>query len=466
MHLMKNIYLRDIYLLRRQNRSRDDTIRTQIRADGGEPLRWAVVRAKYEAGSSFDVEGTVLAGGSSRAAFPTKLLRKKQLPAHDMVVMHIVPTGVRAAVGGSLGDAMPVNMALSRLGALVVTHPNTCNGGPYNPIDPERMFYVEGFTLDEFASGNVLLEPIPANQIGVIIDQGSGDKWAIDLALNQVSALYADCGLHIAGVEITDEPVGGRAVVSRESGAMTGEVKNIETVFRAAEHLIAKGASAIAVFTFVDTPENYWTQYFGGDFPNPVGVVEANISRSLAFRFGLPSAHAPLLTKAEVDFLQSRGIVKNPAAAGDAAVPFYIGSVLRGLQQAPRPVSSRAIYKSEEALHFNSVSALICPASCMGGIPMMRAEDSGIPIIGVRQNKTVLEVSASSLGYYHALEVDSYLGAIGLLMLARGKGDFSSAALKELYRTYEKSLADYGRRACEEVGINPATLLRPIAPVV
>ncbi len=473
MFRLDNVERPDFCILPEPSKSKDEVISAHFRSGilGVHPLRWAVTKARTTLNTSYvDIEGTVVKTDENhRAKFSPALLGKKAVPGGRPRILFIVPTGLRAAVGGFLGDALPAAKALARLGGIVVTHPNVCNGGPYNLMDPERMFYVGGYALDRFAEGKIVLEPVKQNKIGVIIDRGSDDKLAIARAVNLTNGFCAHSGeLDLAGIEITDEPVGGRAEVSEKSGAMRGEVANIDTVFRAGERLVARGANALAIFSFITIPEEYWKRYFipTGKFPNPAGKVEADISYAVTYRFGIPAAHAPLLRAREVDFLYEQGLIANPAAASDSAIPFYVGSVLQGLTRAPRLVSTEARYKQgQDALHMSDISVVVCPASSMGGIPMMRAEAMGIPIIGVRQNETVLDVDAKSMGYRNAIVLDNYLEVVGLLSLFRASGeDYSFTWLLECLHKYGDALENAGRVACEDMSIVPATLLRPLVP--
>lgn len=427
----------------------------------GEPLRWAVVRARPSAtGTIVDVEATLLHSDESLPRnFSHEIIGETLLP-NGPVFLHIVPTGIQASVGGSLGDAMPANLALGSLG-LVVTHPNTCNGGALNVMDPSRILYVEGGGLDRLAREEIVLERVKSNKVGVAVDCGPGDEWVLDQVWNAVWGFWAHSGASIVGLEETREPVGGVAKRNK-SGAFIGEVKNIEALFHAGERLIDRGAEALAVFTFVDVSQSHWKQYFKDKAPNPVGGTEAIISHSLVRHFGIPAAHAPLLRRRETRELQKYGRVR-PAAGLEAADPFYVWSVLRGLQFAPRFVSESAEDGSNFLLSFRKVSALVCPASAMGGIPMMRAEALGIPILGIRQSETVLQVRASDLGYKNAIELDSYLDAVGLLELIKSGGDeFKIKPMRELIRKFGKEVYAHGEEVCRDAGLDPQTLLRPL----
>ena len=62
---------------------------------------------------------------------------------------------------------------------------------------------------------------------------------------------------------------------------------------------------------------------------------------------------------------------------------------------------------------------MVSPASALGGIPAIYANKHGIPIVAVRENRTILGVSAAKLGFNNVIEVDNYLEAAGVLLALR-----------------------------------------------
>ena len=59
------------------------------------------------------------------------------------------------------------------------------------------------------------------------------------------------------------------------------------------------------------------------------------------------------------------------------------------------------------------------PASCLGGIPALAAEFHGIPLIAVRENTTILDVTNAKMGMRNVVEVETYLEAAGVLLALR-----------------------------------------------
>jgi hypothetical protein len=108
--------------------------------------------------------------------------------------------------------------------------------------------YVEGYALDEFASGRISLLPYKkkGHSIGLLLDKGI-EK---DLRLRHIQvadAARATLGLDVAACVVTAEPVGVSVKLS-DSGASWGSLsENGErTLVDAAQELINLGCTAIA----------------------------------------------------------------------------------------------------------------------------------------------------------------------------------------------------------------------------
>ncbi len=81
----------------------------------------------------------------------------------------IVPTGIGCEIGGFAGDAIPAAKLLAASTGCLITHPNVMNGGSLSTVD-ERIFYVEGYSLDKFARGEIGLKKVNQQRIGIIFD--------------------------------------------------------------------------------------------------------------------------------------------------------------------------------------------------------------------------------------------------------------------------------------------------------
>ncbi len=101
------------------------------------------------------------------------------------------------------------------------------------------------------------------------------------------------------------------------------------------------------------------------------------------------------------------------------STPHYF-CVLKGLANAPRLVPISDLQNPpQHLLTLNHVGAVVIPASCLGGIPALAAQYSGIPLIAVRENETILRVGREQLPMENVIEVESYLEASGVVLALR-----------------------------------------------
>ena len=163
--------------------------------------------------------------------------------------------------------------------------------------------------------------------------------------------------------------------------------------------------------------------------------MEAIITHLVSKLFRVPTAHAPLPYYQDV----KPRTKENPRVAAELiSTPHYF-SVLKGLARAPRLRDLGSLDDApRDALTLNNVAAVVAPASCLGGVPALAAELSGIPLIAVRENATVLDVSNDVMGMQN--EVDSYLEAAGVITALR-----SGIALESLRRPIGEA-REVGRR--------------------
>ena len=67
----------------------------------------------------------------------------------------IIPTGIGCEIGGFAGDALPAAKLLASASGCLITHPNVMNGGTLSE-KAQNIFYVEGYSLDRFAKGEII----------------------------------------------------------------------------------------------------------------------------------------------------------------------------------------------------------------------------------------------------------------------------------------------------------------------
>ena len=156
----------------------------------------------------------------------------------------MIPTGVGCAVGGYAGDGLPAARLLAAASGCLITHPNVINAAALYWSDP-RLHYVEGWSLNRFAAGELALAPVPARRVGLLLDAG------IEVPLRQrhlqaADACRASLGLAIGPVRTTEAPLEVSLSLG-PSGASWGSLARPDLLLRAGEQLVAAGATAIAV---------------------------------------------------------------------------------------------------------------------------------------------------------------------------------------------------------------------------
>jgi hypothetical protein len=342
--------------------------------------------------------------------------------ANQFVAAHIIPTGVKANIGGFVGDATPATNVIASIADKVISHPNVVNGVALN-LAKMNVLYVEGYSLDRFFKGEVELKEVEKNKIGVILDKGI-EKEGYDLAVNTINALRTVGGVEITCLLKTKKNVQARAVKTK-SNSFVGEVRQEDALIDACNEAVRKGAQALAISLNIQIDMNDLKKYFSGKGANPYGGTEAIISHLVSANFGLPAAHAPLLSKYEIYRETHSGMV-DPRAAAEAIGPAYLGSVLRGLNRAPRLVTRGGDVSVKD------VDVIILPFTCMGGVPALAAQKWGIPLVAVKENMTVMKVTPDKLGMNNVIVTENYWEAAGVL-----------AAMKE--------------------GIDPRELRRPVS---
>lgn len=312
----------------------------------------------------------------------------------------IIPTGVGASIGGFAGDASCYAREFSKKAKLIV-NPNVVNAGVFSGIN-ENMFYVEGFTLDEFFKGNLNLKPSQNNKIGIIFDKAIPQD-VLNIHINTVGAVQVVYGVNVAGYEVTDENVGVEFFIN-EHGISAGAVKNPETLYRATEKLINRGAEAIVIVCLFDDPQEDNLEYANGFGVDPVGGVEGIISHCISKKFKVPCAHSPAFT----DYSISTELV-NPKSASEYITPTFLPCVLLGLNNAPKIVQSEGI--SIEALDF-----LVMPYNSLGSTPVFEALKRNIKIYAIKENSTLLDITNEKLFKSNKIiELPSYAECLTLL---------------------------------------------------
>lgn len=366
---------------------------------GERALRWYIAQVR---GEKVVVEATLGEPATAREA------PEQAFSPGKSVVVSIIPTGVGCEVGGYAGDAAPATRLLAAAVDYLVTNPNAVNSSNFISLD-ENVLYTEGLAIDLFSKGKANLYLPRGNRIGLVIESSKSQD--IELVYNVVNTVRAVYGIDILDPVITEGKIGSRCV-ENGSGAYVGTVDNPEVMFDACEKLLAQGANAIGITTNIqDLPHDAYVEHFKGNYPNPMGGVEAIISHSIVNRYGIPAAHAPMINLKELDLDHP---VVDARGAGEMASASGLACVLIGLTRAPQLERERC-RATLDVLTLDNLLAVVAPSTCLGGIPAICAGEQGVPIIAVEENGTVLEVEANKVGLKNVIQVRNYLEAAGVL---------------------------------------------------
>jgi len=308
----------------------------------------------------------------------------------------IIPTGIGCSVGGYAGDAIPAARLLASASECLITHPNVMNGGslywPDNCIQ-----YVEGYSLNLFAAGEVFLKPVRQQKVGLLLDAGLES----DLRkrhLQVADGCVASLGLNIGPV-ITTERAIQINLKKGLSGSSWGDIEEPDVLLRAAEKLKMAGATAIAVVTrFPDDCDGLDTKlYRQGNGVDVIAGVEAVISHFLVKHLLIPCAHSPGLAPLPIDY------DIDPRTSGEEIGYTFLQSVLVGLSRAPDLIFKSAMKTKENAflqvetlLRNRDLGAVVVPQGALGGEAVLSCIERFIPLIVV-SNQGVLNVTTTKM---------------------------------------------------------------------
>lgn len=377
---------------------------------GQQIIRWAITKVDQK---HLNLVATVV------DAFPEIPYEILELPTggdrSPFAVIQLVPTGVGASIGGYAGDAAPTARLLASVADTAITHPNVLNGADfYGGL--ENTLYVEGFALDHFVLGHIALSPKRSNRIGLVIDDA--DPGELDRIFRATDAVRSVYGIDIVGYSLVTGGIGGVAEKTSQ-GTYDGYVRNPKGLLKAAEHVISRGASAIAIISNISgVSEEEVLKNYRGISPHPMGGVEAAISRLVSSYFSVPAAHAPILA-GHAGEMTAKKLVCDPRAAAEVISKTALPCVLLGLSKAPAVIKlSEASLRqtfSTDVLTIGNVGAIVVPSSTMGGLPALACEKLGIPIVSVGENSTVLDVTGDKLGISNEIRAANYLEAAGIV---------------------------------------------------
>jgi len=366
----------------------------------GELLRWSINKVTSD---SIVVEATVI-----KDEMPVK---KEDVDKHyfpgKQVLVNLIPTGIGCSIGGFAADAAPAINLLASQVDYMITNPNAVNASNFINIR-NNILYTEGYLIDRFMLGETNLYPVTQNKVGVIIEHTTSDN--LDVVFNILNAVRSIYGVDIGAYYITKEKIGS-ICQKTNSGAYVGNIKNSRVLYEACEYLLSKGCNAIAVTTNVENlPTADYASHFKGDHPNPVGGVEAIISHAIVRKYNVACAHAPMINFKEMNLDTT---IVDARGAGEMASESGMASVLIGLSKAPSPVEIAG--KMKDVVNIKNVIAIVSPASSLGSIPVLNSLKLGIPVIAVKNNSTILNVTKQALDIDNIIEVNNYFEASGIV---------------------------------------------------
>lgn len=317
-----------------------------------------------------------------------------------MIGVFIVPTGIEAEIGGHAGDANPAAKLIANCCDKLITHPNVVNASDINEMT-ENTLYVEGSILDRFLEGNIELAESHQNKILVVCNKPAKNE-----TINAVSAGRATIGIDAEIVEL-DTPL--RMIARIESGIATGDVYGVqELVNQVVEHSF----DALAMHTPIEVDREIALNYYRHGGVSPWGGVEAKASRMIADILNKPVAHAPLenVSPDDSELFMIFSEIVDPRISAEAISNCYLHCVLKGLHKAP--VVTIFPNMSRKTINRAEVAFLVSPFGCWGR-PHKACYKKGIPIIMVKENKTLLDYTPPNDG---VIVVENYWEAAGVVM--------------------------------------------------
>lgn len=315
----------------------------------------------------------------------------------------IVPTGIGASIGGYAGDAGSYARKFAKHTNLIV-NPNVVNAGGFSAIT-DSMLYVEGYSLDSFFKDEINLIPSIDNKIGIIYDKAI-PKDVLNVHINTQNAVQTVYGINILSYEITEEDVGVEFYMT-EDGISTGTVKNIETIGKACEKLLAKGCNAIAIVCLFEDSDEDNPDYANGQGADPVGGVEAILSHYISKHYKVPCAHSPAFK----DYAIYPEIV-NPKSSSEYITPTFLPCILLGLSQAPLIDTTK-----KSGINISDLDFLVMPYNSLGSIPIFEAQKRNITTFAICENKTELDVTKDKLlSNSNIIEIDTYEKCLELIL--------------------------------------------------
>ncbi len=349
---------------------------------------------------------------------------RNSCPGSTLPTLLVIPSGIGCAFGGYAGDAIPIARLLAAASGCLITHPNVMNGASLYWND-SRIFYVEGYALDHFLAGDILLQPVRQQRIGLLFDAGIESDLR-ERHLQVADGCRASLGLDVGPVVITDMPL---EITLRKcsNGTSWGDLKHPDSLLRAGEALVSSGATVIAVVSRFpdDFGKDALSDYRVNGGVDAFAGAEALISHLLVHHLGIPCANSPAMNPLPLV------TPLDPRVAGEELGHTFLTSVLVGLSRAPDLLPSIGcagkLMDQSSLITAEDIGALVVPDCALGGESTLACLERKIPVIAVR-NPSVLKVTKEAFGLFddsdglkkmNILPAESYVEAAGLVTLLR-----------------------------------------------
>ncbi len=302
-----------------------------------------------------------------------------------MTGIFIVPTGIGAEIGGHAGDANAAAKLIASVSDTLIVHPNVVNASDINEMT-ENMLYVEGSIIDRFLEGQIGLDTVSSNRILVAINTLKPEL------INAVSAARATVGCDANIIELRT-PL--RLIATMNERGAGGEVYGCEELL---DQIGTIDFDALAVITPIEVARDIAMDYLkAGAGVNPWGAVEAKASRMIADAINKPVAHAPM----ETGIMKNFNEVVEPRRAAELVSMCYMHCVMKGLHKSPQ---------LGDEITVDDIDVLVTPYGCVGR-PHQACLERDIPVIAVRENRTVLNDPIPD----KFIVVENYLEAAGVI---------------------------------------------------
>jgi len=322
----------------------------------------------------------------------------------------IIPTGLGCSIGGNAGDANPVAKLIAKCCDKLIVHPNVVNASDINEM-PENVLYVEGSILDRFLQGKIFLEEINYNRILVVANEPVSNN-----TINSINASKVTIGTDIQLIPLKI-PLTMEAFYD-EDGRATGRSEGVKDLIKLLNGFDFE-YDALAIHSEIKCNPESALHYLRNGGVNLWGGIEAEVSSEIATAINKPVAHAPT----ESEFLKTFDEVVDKRISAEIVSTSYLHCVLKGLHKAPRITTE---YKNN-VMSVKDIDFLISPFGCFD-VPHRACVDAGIPIIVVKENKTIYnkDISKYNIPKNKLIFVENYLEAVGVIMAMKSGTNWES----------------------------------------